>query len=126
MNHLAQRYGERRPVRRIWWVLAGGAALLITLTWMVWVTFGSATIGTLDVTHSYDSSRQEMSITWQVTAPPGTPLACAVQALNEQFQVVGWDVVDIPASENHTQQLSHVIRTVMTPNTGLVYHCWAS
>lgn len=126
MSSLDERYGTRKPVRRTWWIVGFLAALVVALSWMVWVNFGDTKIGTLDVTHSFDASRNEMSVTWNLTVAPGTPVACAVQALNEQFQVVGWKVVDIPVSDQYNRQFTETFRTVMTPNTGLVYACWAS
>ena len=126
MSSLDARYGTRRPVKRVWWIVGASVVLAVVLSWMVWVNFGDTKIEALDVTHSYDPARSEMSITWNLTVAPGTPVACAVQALNEQFQVIGWKVVDVPASDQYTRQLTETIRTAMTPNSGLVYACWGS
>ncbi|MFM6974883.1 MAG: DUF4307 domain-containing protein [Agromyces sp.] len=126
MSSLDARYGMRQPIRRGWWIAGIASTLAIVLGWMVWVNFGSVAIETQDVTHQYDAATQEMSITWNVSAKPGTRLSCALQALNEEFQVVGWKVVDLPPSTDYTRQFTERIRTVMVPNTGLAYSCWAS
>lgn len=124
MTSLEARYGQPRKSRFGWWIV--GAVAAIALVWMVWVNFGQSSIETQDVTHSYDPATSEMSITWNVSVAPGTPVSCALQALNEQFQVVGWKVVDIPASADYTRQFTEIVRTAMTPNSGLAYSCWAS
>jgi hypothetical protein len=126
MTSLEQRYGAPRRPRRGWWALGIGAVVAVALIWMVWVTFGNPTIETRDITATVNSESREMTVSWSVTAQPGTRLACAVQALNRDFQVVGWKVVDIPASSEFTRQFSETFRTAMTPQTGLVYACWAS
>ncbi|MFL0712076.1 MAG: hypothetical protein ACJLS2_04955 [Microcella pacifica] len=33
---------------------------------------------------------------WEVSAPPGTAVECALQALNSSFGIVGWTIVEIP------------------------------
>ena len=40
-------------------------------------------------------------MSWTLSVPPGNETACIVQALDEDFTVVGWKVVEIPASEQH-------------------------
>lgn len=126
MTNLEDRYGRVRRPRRGRWIVGICAALVIALVWMVWVNFSVTSIETQDISHSYDEASQTMSITWSVSVAADTPVSCALQALNEQFQVVGWKVVDLPASADYSREFSDTIRTAMTPTSGLVYRCWAS
>jgi hypothetical protein len=48
-----------------------------------------------------------------------------VEALDEEFGVVGWKIVEIPATDTHMQQLSATVPTVAEATTGLVNSCWA-
>lgn len=126
MTNLENRYGARQPIRRGWWIAGISLVAVVAAVWMAAVNFGVTKIETQDITHQYDAASREMSITWNVSVQPGTDVACALQVLNEQFQVVGWKVVDIPASNEYTRQFTETVRTAMTPNTGLAYRCWAS
>ena len=51
--------------------------------------------------------RRAVEVSWTLSVPPGNETACIVQALNEDFTVVGWKVVEIPASD---QPPAHVHR----------------
>lgn len=126
MSALSERYGTRRPIRKRWWVLGAATVLTAALGWMAWVAFDVSTLEARDITHSYNAERGEVSVTWNLTVKPGTPVACAVQALNPDFQVVGWKVVTIPASTEVTRQFTETFKTAMKPKAGLVYACWAS
>lgn len=126
MTSLDERYGTQRRSRRSWWIAGIAFVAVLAGAWMVWVNFGTTSIDAQDVTHSYNADDRVMNITWNVTVTPGTPVACALQVLNEQFQVVGWKVVEIPAGTEHTRQFSEDVRTAMAPNSGLVYNCWTS
>ena len=66
-----------------------------------------------------------VTVSFQVTAPQGRDLACAVEALDEEFGVVGWKIVEIPAGDSHMQQLTATVPTVAEATTGLVNSCWA-
>ncbi|MGV1034633.1 MAG: DUF4307 domain-containing protein [Microbacteriaceae bacterium] len=126
MTSLDERYGTGRRSRRPWWIAGIAVVTVLTAVWLVWVNFSVTSIGAQDVTHLYNPDSRTMNITWNVTVNPGTDVSCALQVLNEQFQVVGWKVVDIPGGTEHTRQFNEDVRTAMTPNTGLVYGCWAS
>ena len=126
MSSLEQRYGARPPVKKRWWIVGVGSALAVFAGWAIWVNFGFSAIETRDISHSFDAATRTTTIAWSVTVKPGTPVSCAVQALNGEFQVVGWKVVDIPAGTEYSRQFSETIRTVMPPQAGLVYACWAS
>ena len=67
-----------------------------------------------------------VSLRFQVTAPAGADVMCAVEAQDEEFGVVGWKIVEIPASESHSQALTVSIPTVATATTSLVNTCWVS
>jgi len=87
----------------------------------------SQAINTVDADDlSYELvDEHSVTVSFQVTAPQGRDLACAVEALDEEFGVVGWKIVEIPAVASHTQQLTATVPTVAEATTGLVNSCWA-
>lgn len=125
---LDARYGRtpRRKVRDRIVLITGGILVAAVFTaWVVWAGLDDAqgNIGAQDVAHSIldDSS---VSITWQVSVAEGTAVSCALQAQNEAHAIVGWKIVDIPASENFNNRYREVIRTSQRAVTGLIYRCW--
>lgn len=122
------RYGRtpmrKKRDRRILWL---GAALFVVIlgAWVIWAgTDGSGTqIDARDIGYTIidDSS---ISVTFEVSVPEGTATSCVVQALNESFTVVGWKVIDLPASDRFTRSFTEVLNTSELSNTGLIYRCW--
>ena len=127
-TNLDARYGRtpggRRRDRRVLWVVAGGFALVL-VAWVVWAGLdGSAPqIEARDTRHSI-IDEHSVSVTFEVSMPAGSTASCAVEALNENFTIVGWKVVDLPPSDRYTRSVTESIRTTELSNTGLIYRCW--
>lgn len=125
---LAARYG-RRPAaaRRPNWVV-GASAIGLAVAVLAWLVssgiLGSQTVFEVEDTSHTVISDSEVSVTWNVTVGPGTPMKCAVQALNSSFAIVGWAVVDVPESTIRTRSLTTTVRTTELAVTGLIYRCW--
>ena len=49
-----------------------------------------------------------------------------VVMLDEEFGIVGWRVVEYPASTTITRAFVETIPTVATATTGTVHSCWAT
>jgi hypothetical protein len=125
---LAERYG-RTPARRfgrkaIAW-LAGGAVAVVLVAWVVWAGLDgtSATIATQDTAHEVLDARS-VRVEFDVTVPTGSTAGCVVQALNDRFAVVGWKIIELPASDSATRSLTEVVRTSEMASTGLISSCW--
>lgn len=121
---LDERYGRGRRKRATW--VIGGAIALVVVVIASWVTVAQS-MNSVDADDlSYELvDEHSVTVRFQVTAPQGRDLACAVEALDEEFGVVGWKIVEIPAGDSHMQQLSATIPTVAEATTGLVNSCWA-
>jgi hypothetical protein len=125
---LDARYGRTRQKRRRDLTLAWVGAIafvLVFAAWVIWVAFdGTAdTIGSRDIGHKVIDDRT-VSISYDVSMPPGTSARCALQVQNDTHNVVGWKVVDIPPSESYTQAFTDSVRTTQLGVTGLIYRCW--
>ncbi|WP_291055167.1 DUF4307 domain-containing protein [Herbiconiux sp.] len=125
---LDQRYG-RTPGRRargklIAWLGGVGVAVVIT-AWVVWggLSGSAASLDAQDTAHLVVDSRS-VQVDFDLTIPRGDTASCVVQALSEKFAVVGWKVVDIPASDSATRSFSETVRTSELASTGLIYNCW--
>lgn len=125
---LERRYG-RTPdrKRRERWIL-GGAALafaVVLVAWVVWAGLDGSRpqVQATDLGHRLIDDHS-VEVTWRLSVPAGNETACIVQAYNEDFTIVGWRIVEIPASERPLRTFTETVRTALEPNTGLVSECW--
>lgn len=124
-QELDERYG-RTPRRRLPWIIGGAVALLFVgaFSWMtVAQSMGSVDADDLGFELVDEHS---VSLTFQVTGVQGRDVVCALEALDEEFGVVGWKIVEIDAAESQSQALTVSIPTVARATTGLVNTCWVA
>ncbi len=128
LSELDARYG-RSPAgarRRRWFAIGtAGTSFVALAAWLIWAGFGSlsAQFQVLDTGFVIADDRA-VEVRWTLTVEPGTPMQCAVQALNPSFGIVGWKVVDVAASEQRTREFSETVLTTELATTGLIYRCW--
>ena len=122
---LDERYGRTRRRRTPW--IVGGVIAIIVIIAFSWMTI-SQSINSVAADDLGFEVVDEHSVTvnFQISGKQGTPVVCAIQALDEEFGVVGWKIVEIPAGDDHLQQLSAVVPTVAAATTGLVNTCWVA
>lgn len=132
---VAERYG-RTPVdrrRRVTLAIAAGAGVIaVVVAWVVWVGLFGPTAGleTRDIGYSapgggaLTAADTSVDIRFEVTTDPGQPVSCALQALNEQFAIVGWKVVTLPPGDDRTRSFVENVRVTEPAVTGLIYRCW--
>jgi hypothetical protein len=53
-------------------------------------------------------------------------VVCAVEALDEKFGVVGWKLVELPASTERIRHLEARVRITQPATTGLIHSCWTA
>ncbi|MCS5715295.1 DUF4307 domain-containing protein [Herbiconiux sp. CPCC 205716] len=125
---LAERYGRtkaRRAGGRLLAWIAGGAVALVLVVWVVWAGLDgtNATIATQDTAHEVLDDHS-VRVEFDVTVPTGSTAGCVVQALNDGFAVVGWKIVELPASDSPTRSFTEIVRTSELASTGLISSCW--
>ncbi|CAN5516872.1 hypothetical protein BH09ACT4_BH09ACT4_21610 [soil metagenome] len=122
------RYGrspDRRRRNRLLAVVAAVGVLIVVVAWGVWVgLFGpQANLGSRDLGYQLEGD-SAIDVRYEVTMDVGRTASCALQALNSDFGIVGWKVVDIPSSDRGTRQFTETLHTSELPVTGLIYRCW--
>ncbi|MFJ3472372.1 DUF4307 domain-containing protein [Microbacterium maritypicum] len=124
-QELDERYGRTRR-RRTPWIIGGVIALLIVgaFSWMT-VAQSMASVDADDLGFEL-VDEHSVNISFQVTGVQGKDVVCAVEALDEEFGVVGWKIVEIEAGDSHSQARSVSIPTVSAATTGLVNACWVA
>jgi hypothetical protein len=126
---LAARYGRTRARRTRDRVLLVGAAVafaVVLVAWVVWAGLDGQkpTVQATDTSHQLMNDERIVEVSWTLSVPPGNETACAVQALDEEFTIVGWKIVEIPASDRHLRTFTETVRVAREANTGLISSCW--
>ncbi|WP_172979922.1 DUF4307 domain-containing protein [Agromyces agglutinans] len=126
---LAARYGRTRQHRRRDRRLLIGAAIafaVVLVSWVVWAGLDGQrpSLEVAGTGHTLHNDERMVEVTWRLSVAPGSETACVVQAYNDEFTVVGWKVVEIPASDTYTRSFTETVRVAQEANTGLVEHCW--
>jgi len=127
-SELDARYGRGRPDTRRTRAIAIAAAavgLVVVIAWVVWggLLGPDASLESRDL--GFDIVDDSLvRVEFEVTADAGSDVGCAVQALNESFTVVGWKIVELPASDQRTRSFTEDVRTSELAVSGLIYRCW--
>lgn len=126
---LDARYGRtpRNRSRDRLLIIGGAIAVaLVLIAWVVWAGLDGSKpqVQATDLGHTLIPDERAVEVTWQLSVPAGNGTACIVKALNEDYTIVGWKVIAIPASDKPIREFTETVRTAMTANTGLVDRCW--
>ena len=126
---LAARYGRTRGRRTRDRLLLIGVAVAFAIALVAWVIWAGLdgqrpSVHATDTGHRLINEDRAVEVSWTLSVPPGNETACAVEALAEDHTVVGWKVVEIPASDRHLRSFTEIVRVARTANTGLISHCW--
>ena len=127
-SDLNERYG-RSPARthrtRLFAIIAAAGITVVFILWVVWTGLdnGQGSIDVQDIGHTIVDDAN-VSVTWALSVPAGTAVSCAIQAQNEAHGIVGWKIVQLPASDRFTRQFTENVRTTQQAVTGLIYRCW--
>ena len=127
-NALDARYGRSKSTRRRnRWLLIGGGIVLAAIlgAWTIWAGLDQ-TAGNLDSQDIGQTiiSDRAVNISYQVSMPSGSTASCALEVQNEAHAIVGWKIVDIPASSQFTNTYQSVVKSSELGVSGLIYQCW--
>jgi Domain of unknown function (DUF4307) len=127
-SDLNARYGRTVNRRRRNLIIAVGFGAAIVVVFTAWAVWGGlfvpgASIDTEPVGNSRVSATQIL-VRWEISENPGTHAKCAVQALDQNFGIVGWKIITVPPSSQSSRTLSTVVRTAQPAFSGLIYLCW--
>ena len=121
-----QRYGRKlspRGRRRALVILITALGVL-TIAWFVWAN--PIDVGPQAVSRDtgFRLTEDRVTVMFDVSITPGATGACAVQALDKSFAVVGWKVVTYGAVSEETRSEEVTLRVTSPAVTGLVSSCW--
>lgn len=123
---LDERYGRGRAGRRrlTAWIVFGVvvAGLIGALAWSV-VSTAASDVDADDLAFTL-VDEHTATVSFQVTGNAHREVACAIEALDEDFGVVGWKVVVYPPSGEQIRVYTVSVPTISAATTGLVNSCW--
>jgi len=124
---LDERYGRGRSASRRWTIVAGVVVGAVAVGLLGWMTIAS-TLDAVDAETTGFEVTGEHSVTlrFQISAPAGRTVACAIEAQDEEHGVVGWRVVEYPGSDTQARAFRESIPTTAEATTGLVNSCWVT
>jgi hypothetical protein len=127
-DDLAARYGQTRAHgrrNRFIGLVTAAVFAVVLVGWVVWAGLDNsgAQLEAKDTGHTV-IDEHSVSIDFLLTVPVGSTASCALQAQSAKFAIVGWKVVDIPASDKATRGITEQVRTTEQSVTGLIYRCW--
>lgn len=126
-ENLANRYGRTRNKlsrrNKIW--LISVAAVLVVL-FVSWLTFGRGPGADNKLLGYSVTDATQTVVEFQVTKPIEATAQCAVQALDNSFAVVGWQIVSIPADTAGpaTSNQKVALRTDSLAVSATIDSCW--
>ncbi|HYI50482.1 MAG TPA: DUF4307 domain-containing protein [Microbacterium sp.] len=124
---LDERYGRTSSPRKRWTIgiIVAVAAVLVGL--LAWMTV-SGTLDDVDIDTTGFTVEDARSVTlsFQISVPEGRTVACALEAQDEDHGIVGWKIVEYPASGLRARAFRESIPTTAEATTGLVSDCWVT
>jgi hypothetical protein len=121
-----QRYGRTSSPRRRRGSLIALIVVIavLAIAWFLWAN--PIGVGPQAVARDtgFRLTDDRITVTFDLSITPGATGACAVQALDKSFAVVGWKVVTYGAVTEETRSEEVTLRVTSPAVTGLVSSCW--
>ena len=123
---LEDRYGSGRRKsfdRRFAWAAAGllvaaGVGYLLFSGWQ-----DANQVSVQDIGHTVNDDGT-VDVKFEVTGPPNTPVACAVEAINKTKATVGWKIVELPVTDARTHTITANVITTNPATAATARACW--
>jgi hypothetical protein len=131
-EQIAQRYGrspQQEAKRRRNLIITAGLLAVLFTVWATWASLTAKNDPTFKTSSFEIVDSSNMSVSFVVTKPANSTAICAIQALKEDYGVVAYKEVRIPASGSEDGSITNVpvqamLRTTELAVTGLVDRCW--
>lgn len=123
---LDARYGRTGLRRGPWAAVISGVVLVVAaLAWFIWArpVDPRTAIEWSDLSYSVQGD-VEATMTWRLVVEPGREVSCALNALNTDYAIIGWRIVNVPASADAVRDITETVRTTEHAATAGVYGCW--
>jgi Domain of unknown function (DUF4307) len=111
-------------LRRRGWAVAGGVVGLVVAVLIGWWTFRNEGQRITATTVGYKvESDSAVTVSFDVSRPPGLAVTCTIRAMDGHFTVVGTADVVVPPEGERVVHLEKGVRTTSRAVTGVVQDC---
>lgn len=123
---LEDRYGtgrKRNVDRRFAWIVVAALVIagIVFLLFSGWNKGNEVGFQDIGFTQQGELSAD---VKFQVSAPPQSDVACALEALNTAKATVGWKIVELPRSDDRHRKITENIRMTTPATTAYARDCW--
>lgn len=110
--------------RRLAWAIAGGVVGLVAAVLLGVLTLRNEgqRISATTVAYRVESDTS-VTVSFDVSRPPGTAVTCTIRAMDGHFTPVGSASVVIPVTEDRVVHQESTVRTTTRAVTGVVQDC---
>lgn len=122
-----ERYGRtrNRSVDRTIVFVTLGIVLIGTVIWALFGGWGGNAVAVKGDEIGFTiEDNNTLTLSYRVSGPPDTEIACALASMSQSKAVVGWKVVIHEPSEKPSRVFEESLVTVREPNSGYVHQCW--
>jgi hypothetical protein len=131
-EQIAQRYGKspkQEAQRRQAVIITAAVITALFIAWAVWVNITTKNEPIFKTGSFEIIDEQNLSVSFILSKPANSTAVCAVQALKEDYGVVAYKEVTIPATSPEDGSITDVplkvsLRSTELAVTGLVDRCW--
>jgi len=131
-EQIAQRYGrspKQEAQRRKAVIISASLITALFIVWVVWANLTAKNEPTFKTSSFEIVDPKNLSVSFVLTKPANSSAICAVQALKEDYGVVAYKEVIIPATSPEDGSITDVplkvsLRSTELAVTGLVDRCW--
>ena len=114
------RYGQSADnTKTIWFFAITGLVAIVAFA--AWVAFSQERLSFTDVGFSV-KDQWHTEVVFDVNKNSGENVFCNVQALNQQYGIVGWREIQVPV-ESSSVRITTTINTTEEAVTALVHGC---
>ncbi|HEY6743958.1 MAG TPA: DUF4307 domain-containing protein [Lapillicoccus sp.] len=112
------------PRRRRGWAVAGGVVGLVVAVLVGWWTLRNEGQRITATTIGYQvEGDTAVTVSFDVSRPPGLAVTCTVRAVDGHFTVVGTADIVVPPEGERVVHLEKAVRTTSRAVTGVVQDC---
>ncbi|WP_029150834.1 DUF4307 domain-containing protein [Microbacterium indicum] len=125
-QQLDERYGRTARSSRIATWIGVIVIVVVGVVWITWITSSGSSAQSIDADDTGFTVTDESSVevSFRITgAHADDSVYCTLEALDEQYGIVGWKVVEIAPTDSVSSDYTGVLPTTAEANTGYVTGC---
>ncbi len=126
-TNLDIRYGRtpaRRRMQRVLLIVGSALGAGLVVAWAAWTGLLTPGPNLEHETIGYEVvSDDTVTVQFSISVDPGHEVVCALAAQSERHAIIGWRILTIPASPEHSRSFEESLVTSEPAVVGLIRDC---